>query len=123
MSTAVQILEALEYFHKHRIVHRDLKPSNVMFFSKEQRWKLTDLGSTATAGQASPLSYTLMYAPPEVVAADVRGKKEVAVETSADMWSFGIMAYELATGEGFLWYIRFQSTASSVICRQCINFE
>lgn len=99
----LQILEGLNDLHKHYIIHRDLKPSNIMWFSADHSWKLTDLDNWGPANVASPVAYTLMYAPPEVVAADVHGEKEVVLETSADMWSFGIIAYELTTGATLCW--------------------
>jgi len=39
-----QIVAAVSYCHKLRVAHRDLKPENVVFFSNNQRVKLTDFG-------------------------------------------------------------------------------
>lgn len=96
-----QVLESLLELHQLHIIHGDLKPSNIMWFSSDHAWKLTDLGSWVKAREPSPVSYTLMYAAPEVVAAHVQGKDSVVLETSADMWSFGIIAYEVTTGMRF----------------------
>ncbi|CAD7701638.1 unnamed protein product, partial [Ostreobium quekettii] len=108
-----QILEGLQEMHKHYIIHRDLKPSNIMFFSEDYSWKLTDLDNWARAGEPANVAYTLMYAPPESVTADIQGKNDVVLETSADMFSFGIIGYEVSTGMRF-----FGPTASPAEVRQ-----
>eukprot|EP00803_Ostreobium_quekettii_P003520 evm.model.scf_2148.1 EVM.evm.TU.scf_2148.1 scf_2148:3044-10053(-) len=113
-----QILEGLQEMHTHYIIHRDLKPSNIMFFSDDHSWKLTDLDNWARAGEPSNVAYTLMYAPPESVVADIQGKKEVVLDTSADMWSFGIIAYELTTGTRFYGH----STSAAEVRQRLLGF-
>ncbi|GMH32331.1 hypothetical protein BSKO_00165 [Bryopsis sp. KO-2023] len=114
-----QVLESLLELHQHHIIHGDLKPSNIMWFSHDHAWKLTDLGSWARAREPSPVSYTLMYGAPEVVAAHVQGKENVILETSADMWSFGIIAYEVTTGMRFYGL----NTSSSEVLERLLGFS
>ncbi len=49
------------------------------------------MGSWVTAGTVAPASYSVAYAPPEALS----GKP---VGTAFDMWSFGVLAYEVVTG-------------------------
>lgn len=92
-----QILEALVELHRQRVVHRDLKPTNIMWFSKEHMWKLVDLDTCVPNGTPSSVIYTPLYAPPEAI----KAQEEASLETSADMWSFGIIAFEVLSGERF----------------------
>jgi serine/threonine protein kinase len=50
------------------------------------------------AGSKMPLSFSLTYASPEVIAAYDAGETQVTVSGAADMWSLGVIAYELLTG-------------------------
>jgi serine/threonine protein kinase len=45
-----------------------------------------------------PMSFSLTYAPPEVIAAYDAGEKNMPVSGAGDMWSLGVIAYELLTG-------------------------
>ncbi|NOY82130.1 MAG: serine/threonine protein kinase [Kiritimatiellaeota bacterium] len=93
--TAVAVAEALEFAHAHNIVHRDLKPANILI-SETGRPLLTDFGlarmesaygltlSQATLG-------TPRYMSPEQT---LSGK----VGASADIYSFGVILYQMLTG-------------------------
>ena len=96
-SLCVQILLAVIEIHSHGIVHCDLKPSNIMI-SENHEWKMLDLDSAVFHMKAAEIKTTPFYCAPEVFKAALIGKKQIAVDTSADMWSFGVIAYELLTG-------------------------
>ncbi len=87
------ILSALEQAHESGIVHRDLKPENVLL-ADDGRIKVTDFGLarelTADTDTGS-LVGTVAYLAPEVIR---RGKTEAA----SDIYSFGIMLFEMLTG-------------------------
>lgn len=97
-----EVASALSYAHKHGVVHRDIKPDNVML--SDEFALVTDFGvakalsaSTRAPGNATltGLGITLgtpAYMPPEQAAADP------AVDHRADIYSFGVMAYEILTG-------------------------
>lgn len=90
----VQVCDALDYAHSHGIVHRDVKPANIMVLENFQI-KVMDFG-IARFGQANITQTgiamgTPNYMPPEVL----KGK---SADKRSDLYSLGVMAYELLTG-------------------------
>lgn len=93
MQVSKAILSALAQAHSNGIVHRDLKPENVLL-SDDGRIKVTDFGlarELSTDTDTGSLVGTVAYLAPEVIK---RGK----TQTQSDIYSYGIMLYEMLTG-------------------------
>lgn len=88
----LQMLQALAYLHRRGILHRDIKPENVLVSQGQVR--LLDFGLSLMRGQEQnhSISGTLLYLAPEILQGS--GSSE-----AADLYSFGVMAYELFTGQ------------------------
>ncbi len=95
-----QICDALAHAHDCGILHRDLKPANIFLLEKAGRLevKVLDFGIAKPLGQQTGLTqagYAVgspMYMSPE----QCRGQK---VDFRSDVYSLGVLAYEMATGE------------------------
>jgi serine/threonine protein kinase len=84
--------------HAAGYAHRDLKPANVMWLPRENRWTVIDFGCAARIGSSAHVAFTLTYAAPEVMRAYECKHDTVEVSAAADVWSLGVMAFELLTG-------------------------
>jgi len=91
------ILSALDYSHRHGIVHRDIKPANVML-TRSGEVKVMDFGiaramadASSTLTATSAVMGTAQYLSPE----QARGEM---VDARSDLYSTGVVLYELLTG-------------------------
>ncbi len=98
-----QSLEALRYLHRRSIVHRDIAPDNLMLTRDEDGSplvKLIDLGvaKTLEGGSNFTVAGTFLgkvrYASPE----QFRSQEGIQVEPRSDLYSFGVVLYQLLTG-------------------------
>ncbi|MCT8976875.1 Stk1 family PASTA domain-containing Ser/Thr kinase [Clostridium sp. CX1] len=92
---AIQIAKALECAHKNNIIHRDIKPHNILV-TEEGLIKVTDFGiakasNSVTITNSSKIMGSAHYFSPE----QARGS---FVDVRTDIYSLGIVIYEMATG-------------------------
>ena len=103
------ICEALQFAHDHRIVHRDIKPENLLL-DKTGRVKIADFGIArimgvgldSAPGTAAPnatgLTQESVLGTPQYMAPE-QSSDPTHVDNRADIYSLGVVLYELLTGE------------------------
>jgi eukaryotic-like serine/threonine-protein kinase len=99
LSVMLDVCDAVSYAHSQDIVHRDLKPSNILMTQNEGP-KLLDFGIAkiltniegSDAAETSPGGFTAAYASPEQLAG-------ARVGSATDVYSLGIILYELIAGK------------------------
>jgi eukaryotic-like serine/threonine-protein kinase len=96
----LQVVDAVGYVHAQRVIHRDLKPSNILV-TREGEVRLLDFGSSRVLVDLDPRRTSLTrlygqaltpdYASPELLCGDSGNE-------ASDVYSLGIVLYELLTG-------------------------
>jgi serine/threonine-protein kinase len=91
---AVDICEGLAHAHERGIIHRDIKPANV-FISAQGHAKIVDFG--LARGEASDITHTgaILGTPNYMAPEQIRGE---AIDQRADIFSVGVVLYELFSG-------------------------
>lgn len=110
IAVATQVLSALEYAHSNEIIHRDIKPENIMIL-KDGRVKVTDFGIARLIGrehQEKRILGTLGYMSPE----QVTGRY---VDEVSDIFSVGVVLYEMLVGKNPLYADTLKSTALKIL--------
>ncbi|UCD05349.1 MAG: serine/threonine protein kinase [candidate division WOR-3 bacterium] len=91
---------AIEYAHKNNVIHRDIKPTNILI-TKDGKLKVTDFGvaKDETARDLTSVG-TLIGTPCYMSPEQAMGKK---LTPQTDIFSLGIVLYELVTGKKPFW--------------------
>jgi serine/threonine protein kinase len=94
VDVGVQVCAGLDYAHEMKVIHRDIKPANIMI-TRQNVAKIMDFGISKAAGSLTSNSQVLgtpnYMAPEQVKGLDINGR--------ADLFSFGVVLYEMSTGE------------------------
>lgn len=97
----LRLAEALDHAARHGVLHRDVKPANVLLTS-EGTPKLADFNvstgeADALPGSSAAVAGSLAYMSPEQLAA-ASGQAGVRIDTRSDVYSLGVLLWELLTG-------------------------
>ncbi|HYE62796.1 MAG TPA: serine/threonine-protein kinase [Phycisphaerales bacterium] len=115
----LKVCDAVRYAHQNLVVHRDLKPGNILV-TEERVPKLLDFGIAKVLNQGSPADVTTVeerrltpeYASPEQVAGQT-------ITTSSDVYSLGVILYELLTGHRpYVFRSRTTAEVERIVCEQ-----
>jgi serine/threonine protein kinase len=90
-----QVCSALDFAHQHNVVHRDVKPANLMLTSDDVV-KITDFGTAKILQFGTAQTAHVMGTPSYMSPEQVKGKP---VDGRSDIFSLGVILYELMTGE------------------------
>jgi len=116
LAIVAQICDALEYAHGEGLVHRDIKPENILL-DRHGRVKIADFGVSKLLGAGVPLTQpghvlgTLHYMAPE------QFENPLAVDQRADLYSLGVVLYEMLTGGLPLGHFALPSSQAAVDAR------
>jgi predicted ATPase/signal transduction histidine kinase/CheY-like chemotaxis protein/tRNA A-37 threonylcarbamoyl transferase component Bud32 len=97
---ALQLADSLAYIHAADIIHKDISPNNILVNQETNQLKITDFGSASRLFHETPslqnpelLQGTLAYLSPEQT-----GRINRRIDCRTDLYSMGIIFYELLTG-------------------------
>lgn len=93
-----RIAEAVQFAHERGVLHRDLKPGNILFDADDQP-RVADFGLAKLLDEEMDLTRTIaLMGTPNYMAPELTRGGKGAATTACDVWSLGVMLYELLAG-------------------------
>jgi serine/threonine-protein kinase len=93
------VADALEYAHRQGVVHRDIKPDNILIDRATRRPMVTDFGIARAAAEEQRLTVTGMAVGTPAYMSPEQAMGEREVDGRSDIYSLGIVAYQMLAGE------------------------
>lgn len=95
---SIQVLDALEVIHKRNVIHRDIKSANIYIEGPEEKVKLLDLGFAKASDDLKLTSPNALLGTPFYISPE-QYVDPTTVDARADIFSLGVVMFEVLTGE------------------------